>query len=88
MNVSSVNCSRISEICVREFVCVRISSKLLYFFEQVPIAHNREREQCNSLFHIISLKFLKEGQGAMEGKVLNCTHTLPLRKTSKKGTKK
>ena len=67
LSVSLVNCSRIKWIRVREFVCVRILSNLGYFSEQVPIAHNKEREQCVSLFHIVSHEFIKgkpESKGA------------------------
>ena len=39
-------------------------------------------------FTSFPVNFLKEGQRAKEGKVLNCTHTLPLRKTSEKGAEK
>ena len=33
-----------------------------------------------SYFSSFPVNFLKEGQGAKEGKVLDCTHTLLLRK--------
>ena len=68
---------------------MRVLSQLGFFSEQVPIVHNKKRENCVSLFHnVFSVNFFKEGRWAKEGKVTNCTHTLPLRKTSEKGTEK
>ena len=72
-----------SKIRVLEFVCVQILSQPEYFSEQVPIAHNKEREPCIPLLHVVSRKFLK---GESESKGRKSTHTLPLRKTSKKET--
>ena len=38
---------------------MQILSQLGYFSEQDPIAHDKEREQCVSLFHIVSGGFHK-----------------------------
>ena len=42
-----------SKTRVFEFVCVQILSQPEYFSEQVPIAHNKEREPCISLLHVV-----------------------------------
>ena len=39
-------------------------------------------------FTSFPMNLSKESQRAKEGKVLTCTHTLPLRKTFEKGTEK
>ena len=43
---------------------MQIFSQLGYFSEQVPIAHNEEREQCVSLFLIVFRDFLKGRPGS------------------------
>ena len=63
------------------FVC-RYYLSLSTFLNRLP-AHNKEREPCIPLLHVISREFLK---GESESKGRKSTHTLPLRKTSKKET--
>ena len=48
---------------------MRILSQLGYFSEKVPFAHNEEREQCVSLFLIVSLEFLKGRPGSKGRKI-------------------
>ena len=78
--------NRVKFVSANSFV--GILCQLRYFSEQVPTAHKKERAQHISYFTSFPVNFLKEGQRAKEGKFLNCTHILPLRKTSEKGTEK
>ena len=69
------------------FVCGSYLS-LGIFLNRFPLHIMRRENSVFPYFSSFPMNFLKEGQGAKEGKVLNCTHTLPLRKTSEKGTEK
>ena len=58
------------------------------FLNRFPLHIIRRENIVFPYFTSFPVNFLKEGQRAKEGKVLNCTHTLLLRKTSEKGTEK
>ena len=89
LSLSSVNCSRIKwNSCPRILVCADLISAWVLFWTCYDIAHNKEREQCAPLFHIVFCEFLNRRLESKGKKVVNCTHTLLPRKTSWKGTEK
>ena len=58
------------------------------FLNRFPLHIIRRENSVFPYFTSFPMNLSKEGQRAKEGKVLTCTHTLPLRKTSEKGTEK
>ena len=70
------------------FECGSFPSLGTFLNMQVPIAHNKEREQCVSLFHIVSHEFIKGRPESKGGKRTYLYAHMPLRKTSEKGTEK
>ena len=86
LNLTKLKCI-VKFLCASSFVCGSYLS--LGIFLNRFLLHLIRKE--NSLFpYFISFpeNVLVEGQRAKEGKVPSCTHTLPLRKTSEKGTEK
>ena len=79
--------NRVKFASASSFVCGSYLS-LGIFLNRFPLHIMRRENSVFPYFSSFPVNFLKEGQGAKEGKVLNCTHTLPLRKTSEKGTEK
>ena len=79
--------NRVKFVSANSFVC---GSYLSFgtFLNRFPLYIIRREESVFPYFTLFSVNFLKDSQRANEGKVLNCTHTLPLRKTAEKGTEK
>ena len=90
LSVSSMNCSRIEwNLCPR----IRLNADLfqawvLFWTCRFPLHIIRRENSVFPYFTSFPMNLSKEGQRAKEGKVLTCTHTLLLRKTSEKGTEK
>ena len=79
--------NRVKFVSANSFVC---GSYLSFgtFLNRFPLYIIRREESVFPYFTLFSVNFLKDSQRANEGKVLNCMHTLPLRKTAEKGTEK
>ena len=94
LNLTKIECivgelfkNRVKFMSVNSFVCWSYLS-LGTFPNRFPLHIIRRENIVFPYFTSFPVNFLKEGQRAKEGKILNCTHTLPLRKTSEKGAEK
>ena len=94
LNLTKIECivgelfkNKVKFVSVNSFVCWSYFS-LGTFLNRFPLHIIRRENSAFPNFASFPGNFLKESQRAKEGKVLNCTHTLLLRKTSEKGTEK
>ena len=94
LNLTKIECivgelfkNKVKFVPVNSFVCWSYLS-LGTFLNRFPLHIIRRENSAFPNFASFPVNFLKKSQRAKEGKVLNCTHTLLLRKTSEKGTEK